>query len=456
MAPQTRSSSQTASQQVAAPSRDTLAAQSSPSLPTKRTLPVEFHSQFTFTEEAHRHKRAHSKPTSTLPARFPGFEAVAKAKSAARPSKGPASSSVAESSGDAAVVIAGSDARNSSPPKKSKKKRRPARRLYDDPATTQYPAQDFPPVPDHLFPTDAGRRLDLLVCGLNPGLMSSQHAAHFRHPSNHFYRTLHAGRLTPERVDPVKCHEMLDQLEPWPSIGLTNICIRPTAEGGELGERDYMKGTPILERKVRLQAKPRLMVFTGKGIGTWWYKCCSKLGILTKPATKAKKGHLAKGRTDSKSAGCKSSSKAREVSVDTVGTNRFVSLPVPLSVAWAQDEPDGLGLLPCVIELEPPTLNPGLSGNNGSAFGVKVEDQDQQPADIKINSLRERFCFIFVTTSPSGRVTTMHLPEKGRWMGRVRDALDWLKSDNDGKQGEDMVMRSFEIVDSKKLDALDQ
>lgn len=288
------------------------------------------------------------------------------------------------------------------PPKKRKK----SRRLYDDPSNTSYPENKFPPVPDHLFPSDPDRRLDLLVCGLNPGLQSSQQGAHFKHPSNHFWRTLLLGGLTPTRIDPFKCHEVLNQAAPWPSIGLTNICIRPTAEGGELGRADYLKGTPILEEKVRAQAKPRLMVFTGKGIAEWWSKCCIQLGGL--PAKKRAKSNASVVQKE-------------EDVVDSKLLPHTVSLSVPSRIPWAATDSLGLGLLDSVIQLD------------------GIDDTDP----------RSRYCFLFVTTSPSGRVTTMHLPEKGEWMSKVKTAVDWLR--NSAQEDGESVMRSFNIVDGAKM-----
>lgn len=340
--------------------------------------------------------------------------------------------------------------------KKGKSKK--PRRLYDDPSNTIYPAEEYPPVPDHLFPTDPKRRLDLLVCGLNPGLMSSKHAAHFRHPSNHFYRTLLSGGLTPYRWDPNACVEMLDQPEPWTSIGLTNICGRPTAEGGELGKGDYMRGTPVLERKVRQQAKPRVMVFTGKGIGEWWEKCCIESGGLTrraksKKASGAKRIKTEKLESPSKASIVKDEQDGCKSDVDASQTGRFVELAFPRSLPWSQEEKTGLGLLPSVIELEL-----GEADEKVNPPHIKAEDgaDDSKASNLSMSDY-SRYCFLFVTTSPSGRVTTMHLPEKGQWMGRCRELVDWLKSIDSSSPthsalcDDDMVVRTFEVVDHASL-----
>lgn len=413
--------------------RGTIRHQANLSTPfSEKHLPDEIHSRYTFRDS----KSAPQLPTKTgsrvRPQTLGTF--MAQAKPTCHRIHQPKAKNIKRTteSKDMNHSVSAEETDGPPPPKK---KRRSARRLYDDPSATQYPASEYPPVPDHLFPSEPNRRLDLLVCGMNPGLMSSQHGAHFRHPSNHFYRTLHLGNLTPNRVDPLNCVEMLDQKEPWPSIGLTNICIRPTAEGGELGKQDYMEGTPILEHKIRLEAKPRLMVFTGKGIGAWWQKCCEEMGALTKQSSQA--------------ARCKSQLQRAAETIQSSRSHvspRHVSLPVPQSIAWAQDESDGLGLLPFLIELKHP-LTRGDPASAGTLPSTKLDDGSR---DEKHGvALRDRYCFIFVTTSPSGRVTTMHLPEKAKWMAKVRDTLDWLK----GPPGPqfDMVMRAFQVVDASRI-----
>lgn len=324
----------------------------------------------------------------------------------------------------------------------------------------------FPHVTDHLYPTDKARRLDVLICGLNPGLRSSQRGLHFAHPSNHFYRTLHLGGLTPLVVKPEACAKLVDQEPPFPSLGLTNICCRPTREGSQLSRADFVQGTPVLNAKIAKLARPRLTVFTGKGIGTEWEKCARQVGAISaaekKPnAVKAKaqsrdlppKERASPVKADSDASrfgatvvkrehhGSVGSSVQREdspfESLPPTPQHQTISLPFPSSIPFAPDDPQGLGLMPYVLDLQP-----------------------AQADNTEPGAPYSRYSFLFLVTSPSGRVTTMHLPEKGAWMGKARQCWEYLerlsrevniKREDDTKDGhvdgdEDLLMHEFQVV----------
>lgn len=350
----------------------------------------------------------------------------------------------------------------------SQPKRKKPRRAYDDPspALTSYPPSAYPPVVDHLRPSDPNRRLDLLVCGLNPGLRSSQSGTHFAHPSNHFYKTLVNSGLTPTRISPADCAKLVDQERPLPSIGLTNICIRPTAEGGELGRRDYQIGTPVLARKIRSVAKPRVVVFTGKGIGVEWERCCREFGALRAKRRPAAR-EVAKTEEDDKPPGDLQ--------------EEAVYLPFPNNVPWAIDETLGLGLLPFVVRSElsedSATANFEVQGSRSLVYVKEEEGKATLPDTVlkaengdsaQPSSQHDRYSFFFLTTSPSGRVTTMGIAEKSEWMRKCKECVDFLASGADGAEGGSMrtkaedsadgpggqsfVSRRFEIIDCTKFE----
>lgn len=332
----------------------------------------------------------------------------------------------------------------SPPPTIPRKKKKQITRRYDDPSTTLYPVSSYPPLNDHLYPSDPTRRLDVLICGLNPGLRSSKANLHFAHPTNHFYRTLYQGGFTPEVVKPADCSLLVDQAPPLPSLGLTNICRRATAEGGELGKKDFEIGTPILEEKIRRQCRPRMVVFTGKGIGGEWERCCRLHGALSaKP--RAKKAASNKGK--------RGSVKEEESPDDQIDSKpgklvRTITLPFPTDIAWATTNALGLGLLPYVVEIDWafPAAGP-----------VKTEDdansssQLARPQRVAVSPYNGH-CFFFLTTSPSGRVTTMGIKEKGEWMRKGKDCLDFImQQDNEagGSSSETSVNRKTEAEESK-------
>lgn len=114
------------------------------------------------------------------------------------------------------------------------------------------------PLEDHLK-----EELDIMFCGINPGVTSARIGHHFGHRSNHFWRCLHRSNLTPANgcLDPSEDHTLPERF----NLGLTNLVHRPSAEAGELNTIEFTAGVPeLLEKIARL--RPRIVCFVGKGI----------------------------------------------------------------------------------------------------------------------------------------------------------------------------------------------
>src|SRR5512144_3315827 len=71
--------------------------------------------------------------------------------------------------------------------------------------------------------------LDVLFCGINPGLYSGATGHHFARPGNRFWPTLHLAGFTPRLLDPGEERELLTL-----GYGLTNLVPRATATADEL------------------------------------------------------------------------------------------------------------------------------------------------------------------------------------------------------------------------------
>src|SRR4029450_12856947 len=71
--------------------------------------------------------------------------------------------------------------------------------------------------------------LDVLFCGINPGLYSTAIGHHFGRPGNRFWKALHASGFTPRLFSPREDAALLDF-----GIGITNLCPRTTASADEL------------------------------------------------------------------------------------------------------------------------------------------------------------------------------------------------------------------------------
>jgi len=109
------------------------------------------------------------------------------------------------------------------------------------------------------IPDVIGSRLDVLFCGINPGLYSGATGHHFARPGNRFWRTLYAAGFTERLLAP---REQLLLLER--GLGITNLVARVTAAAAELTPAELRAAGRRLERKVRRHA-PRWLAVLGIG-----------------------------------------------------------------------------------------------------------------------------------------------------------------------------------------------
>lgn len=96
-------------------------------------------------------------------------------------------------------------------------------------------------IPDVLAPN-----LDVLFCGINPGLWSAATGHHFARPGNRFWPALHRSGFTPRLLRPDEQGEL-----PAYGLGVTNLAARATARAGELTGDELRARRATLERKVR-------------------------------------------------------------------------------------------------------------------------------------------------------------------------------------------------------------
>jgi len=101
--------------------------------------------------------------------------------------------------------------------------------------------------------------LDVLFCGINPGLYSAATGLHFARPGNRFWRALRDSGLTPALLAPWQQKDMLHC-----GLGITNLVARATAAAAELDPGELRAGRARLERKVR-RYRPRVVAIVGIG-----------------------------------------------------------------------------------------------------------------------------------------------------------------------------------------------
>ena len=103
------------------------------------------------------------------------------------------------------------------------------------------------------------RGLDVLFCGINPGLESARRGHHFARPGNRFWPALHGAGLTPELLTPDRDHEL-----PRYGLGLTNIVDRPSRGADDLTRDELRSGAAQLARLAE-RYEPRVVAVVGLG-----------------------------------------------------------------------------------------------------------------------------------------------------------------------------------------------
>lgn len=145
-------------------------------------------------------------------------------------------------------TIAVAEMQSQSP--RTKKKRKAS--SYADPSKYAH----LSPLTDILEPN--------LICvfvGTNPGVRTAVAGHAYAHPSNHFWKLLHASGLTDRRLKPQE-DVTLPALY---CMGNTNIVERPSKDAAELSKDETAAGTANLDAKF-LKYRPEAVCIVGKGI----------------------------------------------------------------------------------------------------------------------------------------------------------------------------------------------
>jgi double-stranded uracil-DNA glycosylase len=101
--------------------------------------------------------------------------------------------------------------------------------------------------------------LDLLFCGINPGLYTAAIGHHFGRPGNRFWPALYTSGLTDRLLSPYEERELLKR-----GIGITNLVSRATLNEQELSIPELTGGARRLESKV-LKYRPKCVAVLGIG-----------------------------------------------------------------------------------------------------------------------------------------------------------------------------------------------
>ena len=110
-------------------------------------------------------------------------------------------------------------------------------------------------VPDVLPPP--GVALDVLFCGINPGLWTAATGWHFGRPGNRFWPALHGSGFTDRLLHPSE-----QGLLAAAGYGITNLAPRPTARADELTPAELVAGAARLAELVG-RRHPRILAVLG-------------------------------------------------------------------------------------------------------------------------------------------------------------------------------------------------
>ena len=101
--------------------------------------------------------------------------------------------------------------------------------------------------------------LQVLFCGINPGLYTAAVGHHFARPGNRFWPALHLAGFTPRLLAPHEQRLLLAH-----GYGITNIVGRATAGAAELTPQELADGGRRLAARVR-RWHPRALAVLGVG-----------------------------------------------------------------------------------------------------------------------------------------------------------------------------------------------
>ncbi|CAG8610856.1 6860_t:CDS:2 [Paraglomus brasilianum] len=125
--------------------------------------------------------------------------------------------------------------------------------------------------------------LDVLFCGINPGIKSSLAGHHFAGPNNHFYPCLYESGLT--RGERVTFKDDI-RLACDFGFGITNVVKRVSRTSSHLTPKEYADGIPSVVEKVK-QYRPKYLCFVGKVVfesfSRWWFQQHGKASKNWKP-----------------------------------------------------------------------------------------------------------------------------------------------------------------------------
>ncbi|XP_069049002.1 G/T mismatch-specific thymine DNA glycosylase isoform X2 [Lepisosteus oculatus] len=103
--------------------------------------------------------------------------------------------------------------------------------------------------------------LDIVIIGINPGLMAAYKGHHYPGPGNHFWKCLFLSGLSDTQLNHLDDQSLPEKY----GIGFTNMVERTTPGSKDLSSKEFREGGRILVEKLK-KYKPLVAAFNGKCI----------------------------------------------------------------------------------------------------------------------------------------------------------------------------------------------
>lgn len=133
--------------------------------------------------------------------------------------------------------------------------------------------------------------LNVIFCGINPGLKSAWDGHHFSGRSNRFWKVLHQAGFTTHEIQPLNDASILDF-----GYGLTTAVERATTRADELTKDEFhnsieafkVKMTKYQPRHIAFLGKMAYVAFSSKKNISWGYQaeafCGAAVWVLPNPS----------------------------------------------------------------------------------------------------------------------------------------------------------------------------
>ncbi|KAF9069493.1 uracil-DNA glycosylase-like protein [Rhodocollybia butyracea] len=136
----------------------------------------------------------------------------------------------------------------------------PLKRSRTETASSQTPKVYVDELPKGL-PDRLLEGLDIVFCGINPGLTSNSNGFHYSGRGNQFWECLlQANFITPDIT-----YRNAPELPSRFSIGMTDLVTRATAKASELSQAEMRESLPLLLKKIS-EHRPRVVSFLSIGL----------------------------------------------------------------------------------------------------------------------------------------------------------------------------------------------